>query len=77
MNIGTQDMKCNCSSSAFKYEPLGHVITGNLRIIQESKLREKSHAHILAKYACTHTHTHTHTDEHTHTRSLADLAKPS
>ena len=40
MNIGTQDMKCNCSSSAFKYEPLGHVVTGNLSIIKDSKLRQ-------------------------------------
>ena len=40
MNIGTQDMKCNCSSSAFKYEPLGHVVTGNLSINKDSKLRQ-------------------------------------
>ena len=40
MNIGTQDMKCNCTSSAFKYEPLGHVDTGNLSIIKDSKLRQ-------------------------------------
>ena len=30
---------CDCESSAFRYEPHGHVITGNLRIVKNRKLR--------------------------------------
>ena len=31
---------CQCSQSAFLYQPLGHVITGDLRIIKNRKLRQ-------------------------------------
>ena len=30
---------CDCESSAFRYEPHGHIITGDLRIIKNRKLR--------------------------------------
>ena len=30
---------CDCESSAFRYEPHGHVITGDLRIVKSRKLR--------------------------------------
>ena len=32
-------MCCNCSKSKYCYEPAGHVITGDLRIIRDAKLR--------------------------------------
>ena len=31
---------CQCKESKFCYEPHGHVITGDLRVIQNAKLRE-------------------------------------
>ena len=31
---------CQCKESKFCYEPLGHVITGDLRVIENAKLRE-------------------------------------
>ena len=37
---GTKDIKCSCSSSDFCYGPAGHVVTGDLRIIKDAKLRE-------------------------------------
>jgi len=30
---------CSCSSSPFNYNPIGHVITGNLAILTNDKLR--------------------------------------
>ena len=30
---------CDCESSTFRYEPHGHVITGDLRIVRNRKLR--------------------------------------
>ena len=30
---------CDCESSTFRYEPHGHVITGDLRIVRKRKLR--------------------------------------
>ena len=30
---------CDCESSAFRYEPHGHVLTGNLCIVKNRKLR--------------------------------------
>ena len=38
-DIGTRDMSCNCSTSKYCYEPVGHVITGDLTIIRDAKLR--------------------------------------
>ena len=37
---------CNCESSPFKYEPLGHVITGNLEFITNPSLRN------IMSYGC-------------------------
>ena len=33
-------MECSCRSSEFCYGPAGHVVTGDLRIIKDAKLRE-------------------------------------
>ena len=30
---------CDCASSIFRYDPYGHVITGDLHIVQNRKLR--------------------------------------
>ena len=43
-NINLDDYRntsssCDCESSAFRYEPHGHVITGDLRIARNRKLR--------------------------------------
>ena len=43
-NINLDDYRnasllCNCQSSTFRYEPYGHVITGDLRIVKNRKLR--------------------------------------
>jgi hypothetical protein len=37
---------CNCESSPFKYEPLGHVVTGNLDFITNQSLRN------IMSYGC-------------------------
>ena len=39
MDAGTAGMDCSCSSSNYKYEPCGHVVTGDLSIIKDIKLR--------------------------------------
>ena len=39
MDAGTAGMDCSCSSSNYKYEPCGHVVTGDLSIIKDVKLR--------------------------------------
>ena len=39
-DVGTEDIECNCNSSEYRYEPAGHVVTGDLRIIRDVKLRE-------------------------------------
>ena len=38
-DIGTEDMHCNCSTCDYCYEPAGHVVTGDLNIIRDAKLR--------------------------------------
>ena len=43
-NINLDDYRnasssCDCQSSTFRYEPHGHVITGDLRIVRNRKLR--------------------------------------
>ena len=38
-DYGNASASCDCESSAFRYEPHGHVITGNLRIVKNRKLR--------------------------------------
>jgi len=40
MDCGIQNMKCSCSSSEYCYKPCGHVITGNLNVIKDGKLRK-------------------------------------
>ena len=39
MNCGTAGMVCSCNSSRYKYESCGHVVTGDLSIIKDIKLR--------------------------------------
>ena len=40
INLSSNDCTtCKCSSSAFVYQPLGHVVTGDLSIITNRKLR--------------------------------------
>ena len=36
---GTGDMHCDCSTCKYCYEPAGHVVTGDLNIIRDAKLR--------------------------------------
>ena len=39
MDCGTAGMVCSCNSSRYKYESCGHVVTGDLSIIKDVKLR--------------------------------------
>ena len=39
MDAGTAGMDCSCSSSNYKYEPCGHIVTGDISIIKDVKLR--------------------------------------
>ena len=36
---GNWNQSCDCKSSTFCYEPYGHIITGDLRIVKNGKLR--------------------------------------
>ena len=36
---GANTVECNCNSSNYKYEACGHIITGDLNIIKDVKLR--------------------------------------
>ena len=38
--IGTTNLSCDCHVSDFRYEPVGHVVTGNLGIVENKKLRK-------------------------------------
>ena len=38
-DIGTSHMTCGCRESAYMYAPTGHVVTGDLNIIQDRALR--------------------------------------
>ena len=39
--IGTTNLSCDCHvSDFFRYEPVGHVVTGNLGIVGNRKLRK-------------------------------------
>ena len=43
---GAGNMCCDCSRSKYCYEPAGHVITGDLKIVKDAELRgliEKDH----------------------------------
>ena len=39
MNCSTAGMVCSCNSLRYKYESCGHVVTGDLSIIKDVKLR--------------------------------------
>ena len=39
MDCGTAGMVCSCNSLRYKYESCGHVVTGDLSIIKDVKLR--------------------------------------
>ena len=39
MDDGTVQLECNCNSSNYKYEACGHIVTGDLNIIKDVKLR--------------------------------------
>ena len=39
-NYHPSDAPCNCSSSPFNYTPIGHIITGDLNIVQHAGLRK-------------------------------------
>ena len=39
VNRGTEGMCCDFSSSSYCYEPEGHVVTGDLTIVRDAKLR--------------------------------------
>ena len=39
VNSGTKDISCDCSKSKYCSEPAGHVITGDLTIVRDAKLR--------------------------------------
>ena len=38
--LGTTNISCDCHVSDVRYEPVGHVITGNLGIVENRKLRK-------------------------------------
>ena len=38
-DVGIKDMKCECRSSKFCYSPAGHIVTGDLKLIKDIKLR--------------------------------------
>ena len=37
---GTQNLSCSWHESPIRYHPVGHVVTGNLRIVENRKLQE-------------------------------------
>ena len=39
MDDGTTHLQYNCNSSNYKYEACGHIVTGDLNIIKDVKLR--------------------------------------
>ena len=40
--VGTRDLSCECTNSPFLYRPAGHVVTGNLCIVQNRQIRKLS-----------------------------------
>ena len=38
LNVSTRDMCCECVTSRYRYERVGHVITGDLTVIRVAKL---------------------------------------
>jgi hypothetical protein len=39
VNVGTSNMCCDCHTSRYCYGPAGHVVTGDLNVIRDAKLR--------------------------------------
>ena len=39
LDEGIENVCCDCSDSKYCYEPAGHVVTGDLTIIRDAKLR--------------------------------------
>ena len=39
VNVGTSNMSCDCHTSKYCYSSAGHVVTGDLNIIRDAKLR--------------------------------------
>ena len=39
VNVGTSIMCCDCHTSRYCYGPAGHVVTGDLNVIRDAKLR--------------------------------------
>ena len=39
VDVGTRNMCCDCSTSKYCYAPVGHVVTGDLGIVKDAKLR--------------------------------------
>ena len=39
MDDGTTHLECNCNSSNYKYETCGHIVTADLNIIKDVKLK--------------------------------------
>ena len=48
---GAGNMCCDCSRSKYCYEPAGHVITGDLKIVKDAELKLRLHGHSLY-YPC-------------------------
>ena len=44
--IGTTNLSCDCHVSDFRYEPVGHVVTGNLGIVGNRKLRKLYYSYL-------------------------------
>ena len=42
---GTEDVQCDCCTCKYSYEPAGHVVTRDLNIIRDAKLRSLIKAH--------------------------------
>ena len=38
--FGSNEMSCDCSSSRYVYDPAGHLVTGNLHIVENRHIRE-------------------------------------
>lgn len=39
VNVGSSNICCDCHTSKYCYDPVGHVVTGDLNVIRDAKLR--------------------------------------
>ena len=39
VNVGSNNVSCECVTSKYCYDPVGHVVTGDLTVIKDTKLR--------------------------------------